>query len=223
VTDDHLLLETVHLGRRRPGGSGWLLRDVAAQVRSGQRIALVGPSGAGKTLLLRALAMLDQADTGEIRWKGRMITGSGVPSYRSRAMYLHQRPELIEGTVERFLRQPFALRIHRDRAFHRDRVVSFLDAMGRGESFLEKPGCDLSGGEGQMVMLIRALQLNPQLLLLDEPTSALDSRTVGNVEQLVIRWVQAEAHRAFIWVSHDTSQSRRVADDLWRIKGGRLV
>ena len=220
MTNKHTLLEATNLGRRHPNGAEWLVRDVSVEVCAGQRVALIGPSGAGKTVLLRALSMLDPADRGEIRWNGATVTGPAVPSYRCRVIYLHQRPEPIEGTVERFFRQPFELKIHRDKAFDRDRIAGYLDALGRDESFLKKPGRDLSGGEGQIAMLIRALQLDPQLLLLDEPTSALDGHSARRVEELLIRWVETDGNRAFVWVSHDMERSARIADDLWRIEPG---
>jgi len=223
MTDHRLLLEATNLGRRHPDGTQWLLQDVSIEVHRGQRIALVGPSGAGKTLLLRVLAMLDPADTGEIRWKGEAVSGSAVPLYRSRVVYLHQHPESFEGTVERFLTQPFELKVHRHKAFDRDRVVAYVHAVGRKESFLSKPGRGLSGGEGQIVMLICAMQLDPQILLLDEPTSALDSRTTEDVERLLTQWVEYDNHRALVWVTHDREQGCRVADDVWRLEEGRLA
>ncbi len=223
MIDHRPLIEATNLGRRHPNGTEWLLREVSIEVCAGQRIALIGPSGAGKTLLLRALAMLDPADSGEIRWQGVTVAGSAIPSYRSRTIYLHQRPEPIEGTVERFFRQPFELKIHHDNAFDRDRVVGYLDALGRGESFLKKPGRDLSGGEGQIAMLIRALQLDPQVLLLDEPTAALDAHAATEVEELLTQWVKTNGQRAFVWVSHDMERSGRTADNLWRMDHGQGI
>ena len=137
-------------------------------------MAVCGPSGAGKTLLLRALALLDPLDSGEILWTGRPVARDQVPRFRREAIYLHQRSAVLEDNVEAALRQPFSLRVYRQRQFDRDRAVSFLEQLGRDEAFLAKRVRDLSGGEMQITALVRALQLDPTVLLLDEPTSALD-------------------------------------------------
>lgn len=98
-----------------------------------------------------------------------------------------------------------------------------LEGLGLGETFLEKSARDLSGGEGQIVSLLRAIQLGPSILLLDEPTASLDAASVAAVESLVTRW-QAEAPggRATVWVSHDAEQARRVGQRQLRMNAGEL-
>ena len=222
MNDDRLILEARNVGRRHPHAQRWLLHGVSLPIPAGRRLAVTGPSGAGKTLLLRATAMLDPIDAGEIRFNGKCVSASSIPTYRSRVVYLHQRPLPTEATVEAILRQPFELRVHQSKTFDRNRVVARLGALDRGESFLRQHGDDLSGGEGQIVMLIRAMQLDPQVLLLDEPTSALDPRTTEAVERLVNDWVrEAASERAVVWVSHDESQVARVADQIVHLDNGR--
>lgn len=188
---------------------------------TGDRIAVVGPSGSGKTLLLRALAMLDPLDEGEIQWRGGAVSGRAVPEFRSCVIYLHQRPALLEGTVEHNLRQPFCLGQHRQREFDEQRMVDMLGQLGRDDSFLEKDERNLSGGEAQLVSLLRAIQLDPTVLLLDEPTAALDEETAQAVERLVDTWLRAaEDERAIVWVSHNQSQSQRVATRWLRVRQG---
>ena len=75
------LLEARNLGRRRPGGSGWLLNDVSLAIDAGDILSLGGASGAGKTLLLRAIALLDPIDHGEVRWLGRRVRGDAAPPF----------------------------------------------------------------------------------------------------------------------------------------------
>ena len=217
------LLEAQHLGRRHPDGSRWLLDDVSLKILPTDRLGLVGPSGAGKTLLLRALSLLDPLDRGEIHWQGRRIQRDRVPGFRAQAIYLHQRPALAGDTVEAAIRQPFSLATHRRQHFQRDPLVARLKALGRDASFLEKRIGDLSGGEGQITALLRALQLNPLLLLLDEPTAALDLDATRAVETLVDTWLaESDGSRALVWVSHDQSQVLRVARRVITITAGRL-
>ena len=210
-----------NIGRRAAGR--WLLANVSLTIAAGERLALVGPSGSGKTLLLRSLALLDPADEGEIRWQGERVHGHRVPAFRSRVIYLHQRPALAEGTVEANLRQPFEFGVHRARQFDRGRIVAALEALGRGEAFLAKHQRDLSGGEAQLTALLRAMQLDPDMLLLDEPTAALDADATKLVETLVANWQQERtADRATVWVSHDAEQARRVGSRIVHLKSGRL-
>jgi len=162
-------------GIRRRSAARILLDDISIEIDAGDQLAIVGPTGSGKTLLLRSLALLDPLDAGEICWRGQLVRGNDLPKFRSRVIYLHQRPALLEGTVEDNLRQPLSLRLHKDKRFSRARIVQLLESLGRDASFLAKQQRDLSGGESQLTALLRAIQLDPNVLLLDEPTAALDA------------------------------------------------
>jgi putative ABC transport system ATP-binding protein len=218
-------IEAANLGRhdRKSGSGGWLIRGVSVAVGFGERLGVLGPSGAGKTVLLRAIALLDPLDEGSIRWDGRDVRGEAAPDYRKRVIYLHQRPALLEGTVDDNLRHPYTLRAHRDRAFDRRLAEDLLARLGREPGFLAKSSRDLSGGESQLVGLIRALQLEPAVLLLDEPTASLDPATTRAVEGLLDDWLAAEPdRRALVWVSHDADQARRMTGRRVHLRAGRL-
>jgi putative ABC transport system ATP-binding protein len=218
------LLEARRLSRRLPNRQGWLLEDIDLELQAGERLAVVGPSGAGKTLLLRALALLDPLDRGEVCWHGQPIRRDHVPQFRGHVIYLHQRPALMGNTVEEALRQPFSLRLHEEQAFPRDWVLERLKALGRDETFLDKRVRDLSGGEGQITALVRAMQLAPSVLLLDEPTSAMDPATAQAAETMIQRWHdESPGVRALVWVSHDHAQSERMGTRTVFIEAGRLV
>jgi putative ABC transport system ATP-binding protein len=224
-----ILLELRNAARRHPNEPRWLLDHVSLTVNAGDRLAVAGPSGAGKTLLLRAMAMLDPLDEGSVSWQGRILRPADIPNFRRSAIYLHQRAVLpgdgARGdTVEAALRRPLALAVHRRRQFDRPRIVAWLDQLGRGPSFLEQPLTGLSGGEIQIVALLRAIQLEPRILLLDEPTAAIDSTAAAAVEQLVGRWwSESPRDRATVWVTHDAAQTSRVAQRIVRMENGRVV
>jgi putative ABC transport system ATP-binding protein len=217
------LVEARDLERRTPDSRKHLLREISLSIQAGERLAIVGATGSGKTLLLRSLALLDPIDGGEVLWKGNPIEASDIPCYRSQVIYLHQRPALIGATVEACLRQPFSLRTHRVGAYKRDQAVALLESLDRNGEFLSKACRDLSGGERQLAALVRAMLLDPAVLLLDEPTTALDATAVVAAEALVHAWITESADaRAIVWVTHDARQVQRTADRVVTMQSGQL-
>jgi putative ABC transport system ATP-binding protein len=217
-------LAAIGIGRRDPKTDAWLIREVNMAVHYGDRLGIVGSSGAGKTVLLRALAMLDPISAGEILWNGQSVRRDSVPAFRKQVIYLHQRPALYEGNVEDNLRYPFTLKGHRSNAFDRSRVLDLLAALGRDAGFLAKSSRDLSGGEAQIVALIRAIQLEPSVLLLDEPTASLDPGTAQALEDVIDRWLSAKTgERALVWVSHDREQTLRMTAQTITLHSGRVI
>lgn len=204
-------------------GDGPLLLDhISAAVSAGDRIALSGGSGAGKSLLLRTMALLEIPGGGELLWRGQAIARAEIPLYRSQVIYLHQRPALGSGSVADCLRQVFNLKIHRGKQYAEAAILDYLADIGLDRRFLDKHLGDLSGGEAQIAALLRAIQLQPQILLLDEPTAALDAGKTLAIEKIVGHWHAAAQPRAYVWISHNPEQSRRVADQTWSMDGGRL-
>ena len=217
-------IDVIKIGRRDPKTDGWLLRDVSFAVNPGDRLGILGPSGAGKTVLLRALAMLDPLDTGTIHWNGRPIRGDAVPAYRKQVIYLHQRPALFEGSVEDNLRYPFTLKVHQGERFDRGRAIDFLASLGRDIGFLDKSSRDLSGGEAQIVAFVRAIEFDPLVLLFDEPTAALDRPTALRLEAAIDGWqAKRPDERALVWVGHDREQTLRMTTRKITLDAGRLV
>jgi putative ABC transport system ATP-binding protein len=218
-----LAIEVAAVGRRDSKAGDWLIRDLSFALDFGERLGVIGPSGAGKTVLLRSMAMLDALDEGQIRWRRAAVPAEGVPRYRSRVVYLHQRPALADGSVQENLRLPFALGVHHQKTYNTQRAGELLEVLGRDSSFLQKASRDLSGGEAQLVALVRALQLDPAVLLLDEPTASLDPATARSVETLLNEWLGNGAEeRAFVWVGHDRDQALRMTDRRIHLKSGRL-
>ncbi|MGL6135768.1 MAG: ABC transporter ATP-binding protein, partial [Planktothrix sp.] len=176
-------LSAINLGRKIQ--SRWVWRGVNLVLSPGLCLGLVGATGTGKTLLMRALAGLDPVDEGEIKLGNRPLTQCYIPQYRSLVIYLHQRPVLLEGTVETNLKMVYDLLVHRQKYYNPQRVENWFLDVGRSPDFLKQSTQNLSGGETQLVGLIRGLQLDPLVLLLDEPTASLDPRTTQQVESLI--------------------------------------
>lgn len=190
----------------------WLWRNVSFELCSGDRLAVVGPSGAGKSLLLRSLAGLDPIQSGRIVFKQQPLEKWFMPRYRTEVIYLHQRPALLEGTVESNLQYVYKLSVHRRQIYDRRRILEYLELLGKSADFLERPSATLSGGEAQIVAFLRALQLSPSVLLLDEPTASLDSETAQRFEELVKAWQSSNPCRAYLWTSHNLKQLERMTN-----------
>lgn len=221
---DSPLLRARNLGRRDPDRADrWLFRGLSLEVGPGEVVGLRGPTGSGKTLLLRALAGLDPVDEGEVELLGRGRAEWEPVEWRRTAAYLHQAPALFPGTVEDNLRQPFEFGVHASRSFPASLALRRLERLGRGNTFLERPVEELSGGERQLTALVRAILVEPRILLLDEPTAALDPASTADVEQTVRSWLAEDASsRGVLWVTHDEDQADRVADRQLVLRGGRL-
>ncbi|MFC6672463.1 ABC transporter ATP-binding protein [Marinobacterium aestuariivivens] len=207
---DAVLLAASGLGLCERGQ--WLWRDLDLSIAEGERLALSGPSGSGKTTLLRALAGLIPITEGEIRLAGRELSDWSMPHYRSRVVYLPQRPVFGEGNVKTVLAEPFGYRVHGRRTLPGEPLHAYLQVLGRDDAFLERPVSSLSGGEEQLVALLRLLLLQPSLLLFDEPTASLDLDTRRRVEALLHGWHEEDPRRAWVWVGHDADQCNRMAD-----------
>ncbi|QJI12687.1 ATP-binding cassette domain-containing protein [Pseudomonas sp. ADAK22] len=205
------LIETRALTRVDERRQVALLEPTDFTLNSADRVSITGSSGSGKSVFLRALALLDAPTSGQILWNGQPVANADIPHYRSHISYLSQRPALLDGTVQDNLRFPFSLKTLRKRRFDLQAVTTLLGHAGKTADFLHKNAGDLSGGEAQVVALIRTLQLNPEVLLLDEPTAALDPTSSRDVEALIDAWFAGDNSRAFIWVSHDLDQAQRMS------------
>ena len=218
------LLEARGIVRRDARTGATLLAATDFSLAQDERVVITGPSGSGKSVLLRSLALLDALDGGQLLWRGERVERRAIPRYRRNVAYVRQRPALVEGTVEDNLRYPYSLQAYRDVSFDRRRAAQLARTAGRAERFLEKRASELSGGEAQVTALIRVLQLEPEVLLLDEPTSSLDPDAVRAIETLVDEWFGADqATRACIWVTHDPAQAARVGHRQLTMRSGHLA
>ena len=175
-------------------------------------------------MLLRTLALLDWPDGGRLFWQGRAVgSAAAIQAYRVQAAYVRQQPVLMPGSVADNLYLPYTLSAYAARRPAPARTTALLHAIGRDESFLQADSSHLSGGEAQLVCLMRIIQLEPQVLFLDEPTSALDPGTAAAAEALIAHWhAAAPQQRAWVWISHSPEQLARISGRVWRVHQGRV-
>lgn len=188
-----------------------LIRGLDLCVRQGEFVAVLGPSGCGKTTLLRAVSGLVDPLEGEVLLRNVIAPAGQWPEFRRRVVLIQQTPVLLDLTVEENLRRPFQYQSSEGQGFPLDRAVSLLESFGVDGSRLGQPARSLSVGQQQRVCLVRALLLQPEVLLLDEPTSALDPEAVRSVEEVFVTEARNRGLSALL-VTHDRAQAERVCD-----------
>ncbi|KAJ1799127.1 hypothetical protein LPJ59_002046 [Coemansia sp. RSA 2399] len=203
------LLQVKELTKRRDGStneSDHLFYDISFTLHQGEVLAVRGPSGVGKTTILRCIAQLTTYEAGLCTLqtaKGLKTPQElGIPQWRAEVMYVPQRPAQMAGTPLDFVFMVNAFKVQAKRD-HYD-PVEIAEDWGIAPELWEKKWPELSGGEQQRIALAVALSCDPQVLLLDEPTSALDPESTLMVEDTL-------ASRTCIWITHDDSQAKRIA------------
>jgi molybdate transport system ATP-binding protein len=202
---------------------GELRLEVELDVRAGECLALAGPSGAGKTSVLRVAAGLLRPERGRVDANGEtwLDTESGVdvPAERRRCGYVFQHYALFPH-LSAWQNVAYALDGGR-RAERRGRALELLDRFGLGSLADARPQT-LSGGERQRVALARALAREPEVLLLDEPLSALDA-PLRRALRDELREVLSEVGTAAVVVTHDFTEAYRLGDRIVVYDAGRVV
>jgi lipoprotein-releasing system ATP-binding protein len=165
-----------------------VLRGIDLHIDRGERVAIVGASGAGKTTLMHILGALDQPSGGQVSFEGQDIfalRGGDLDAFRNRTIgFVFQFHQLLpEFTAQENVAMPAMIARKSFREASR-MAADLLSEVGLGHRLTHKPG-ELSGGEQQRVAIARALVMGPQLLLADEPTGNLDSHTSDEIYRLL--------------------------------------
>ena len=232
MTDSVVKLEH---GRKAFGGTT-VLRDISLAVHPGEVVAVIGPSGGGKSTLLRCCTLLERLDGGALSYGDLAVATPAGGEPGGAATYGDKRT--LAAARQRFglVFQQFNLFPHmtvlqnvmdaplvvqkRPRAEVEEQARALLDKMGLTGNE-DKVPCELSGGQQQRASIARALALNPDILFFDEPTSALDPELTGEV--LKVMRQLADEGTTMVVVTHEMSFARDVASRVVFMDGGRIV
>ena len=198
-----------------------MLDSVSLSIRTGETYGVIGPSGAGKTSLLRLLNGLEDPDDGMILLDGRDIADIDVLELRRRVGTVFQAPALFPATVGENIEYPLTL-LGFDSREREARARECLARVGLPEGFWDRPANELSQGEQQRVSIARALANEPEVLLMDEPTSALDPSSSCRTLSLV-RSLNERLGVTIVFVTHLMDQAREVCDRALVLIDGRGV
>ncbi len=199
-------------------GSFQAVNDVSFEVPAGQLVALLGPSGSGKSSILRIIAGLEAADSGEVQLTGEDATH--LPVQNRGVGFVFQHYALFRHMSVR-QNVAFGLEVQRRPGREiRDRVDELLELV-QMTGYRDRFPSQLSGGQRQRVALARALAPRPKVLLLDEPFGALDAR-VREELRTWLRRLHDEVHMTSLFVTHDQGEAFEVADQVIVLNRGRI-
>jgi dipeptide transport system ATP-binding protein len=212
----------------RPARTVHAVKGVSFKVEKGKTLAIVGESGCGKSTLARIITLIDPATSGELDLDGKKVdiaAGRPTPELRRKVQIVFQNPYGSLNPRQKIgnvLMEPLVINTDVPAAERRARAMEMLVKVGLEEKHFNRYPHMFSGGQRQRIAIARALMLNPSLLVLDEPVSALDLSVQAQVLNLLAD-LQDEFQLTYVFISHDLSVVRYIADDVMVMYFGEAV
>ena len=218
---DTVLIETRDL--TKSFGQVHVLKGVSLQVHQGEALAVIGPSGGGKSTFLRCLNLLEEPDGGDVIFEGQKINqkGTDVDKYRQKMGMVFQHFNVFPHmTVQQNITLAPVLLKKKTKAEADEKALYLLERIGLLDKKDEYPR-KLSGGQKQRLAIVRALAMEPDVMLFDEPTSALDPEMVGEVLSVIRDLVKGGM--TTVIVTHEMGFAREVSDRILFMSDGQIV
>ena len=223
ATSTNSLIRVVDVSKEYNGGSVHALSHCNFSVKRGEVVAIIGPSGSGKSTLLRCLNLLEQPSSGTIYFKDVALNGKKVDldlHRREMGMVFQHFNLFPHMTVKKNITlAPVKLGL-KSQAEADAQAMALLERIGLADKADEYPAM-LSGGQKQRVAIVRALMMEPEVMLFDEPTSALDPEMVGEV--LDVMKELAHTGMTMVVVTHEMGFAREVGNRVFFLDQGKLV
>ena len=201
-----------------------VLDGITETIEKGEKVVVIGPSGSGKSTFLRCLNLLEQPTSGVIEFEGRDIThakGRELNSVRMKMGMVFQHFNLFPHmTILRNMTLAPVKLLHKSQEAADAQALKLLQRVGLGDRGNAYPA-QLSGGQKQRVAIVRALMMEPEVMLFDEPTSALDPEMVGEV--LEVMKELAHDGMTMVVVTHEMGFAREVGSRVLFMADGKLV
>ena len=223
ATSNDILISVQHLVKEYDHGAVHALNDCDLDIRRGEVVAIIGPSGSGKSTLLRSLNLLEQPTSGAIFFDGADLAGKSVniDLHRQKMGMVFQHFNLFphKTVLQNITMAPVTLK-KKTPAEAKAQAMALLERIGLADKADTYPNM-LSGGQKQRIAIVRALAMDPEVMLFDEPTSALDPEMVGEVLDLM-RDLAKEGMTMAV-VTHEMGFAREVADRVVFMADGRIL
>ena len=222
-TNTDIIISVKDLVKEYNHGEVVALDHCDLDVKKGEVVAIIGPSGSGKSTLLRSLNLLEEPTAGEIYFEGVELSSKKVDINRHRQkmgmVFQHFNLFLHKTVLENIMMAPVTLKLKTPREAQAQ-ALKLLERVGLADKKDEYPNM-LSGGQKQRIAIVRALAMEPEVMLFDEPTSALDPEMVGEV--LDVMRELARDGMTMIVVTHEMGFAREVADRVIFMADGSIV
>jgi len=196
-----------------------VLTNATLHVTPGEIVCLMGPSGSGKSSLLRCLNRLTEPPPATVFYNGQDIHNLDVLTLRRQVGMVFQKPALFPGTVTENIRYGPQLQ---ENIVSPPDIAELLTLVNLPADYAIRSVDELSGGEAQRVSLARALANRPDTILMDEPTSALDPAAQRHIEETILR-LRTTLGLTVLWVTHNVEEAAKVADRIYLLLNGRIA
>lgn len=206
-----ITVKNLHKSFHTLSGDVEVLKGINEEIQQGEKVVIVGPSGSGKSTFLRCLNLLEQPTDGEIWFKDKQIDvpGCNVDLLRRKIGMVFQHFNLFPHltVLQNITLAPVSLKLKTQQQAE-EKALTLLKRVGLAQKANSYPG-QLSGGQKQRIAIVRAMAMEPDVMLFDEPTSALDPEMVGEV--LAVMKELAEEGMTMVVVTHEMAFAREVA------------
>ena len=223
MTDNKVLIKVENLKKHYTGGVVKALDGIDCEIKKGEVVVIVGPSGSGKSTLLRSLNLLEIPTSGKIYFDGTDITDkkTNINTHRQRMGMVFQHFNLFPNmnVLKNMTKAPMTL-LKKSKEDAESKALELLDRVGLKDRADAYPS-QLSGGQKQRVAIVRALCMEPEVMLFEEPTSALDPEMVGEV--LDVMKNLAREGMTMVVVTHEMGFAREVGTRVIFMDDGKII